>query len=119
MSDLTSFCHHAQMPNPSSKIYKTECVYSFDTPLSDGGLFISLTSFWGIGENYLEKHLDSTSECVFLHHKRVGTLPPDTSEDDPPAKKVTRLAIGVEGGFDADKLCVQFEVIFLVLNAAT
>lgn len=103
------------MPNPSSKIYKTECVYSFDTPLSDGGLFISLTSFWGVGENYLEKHFESTSECVFLHHKRVGTLPPDTSEDDPPAKKVTRLAIGVEGGFDADKLSVQFEDIYNIV----
>lgn len=115
MADLGSFCQYAQMPNPGSQIYKTECIYSFDTPLSDGGLFISLTSFWGIGENYLEKHFDNTSECVYLHHKRVGTLPPDTSEDDPPAKKVTRLAIGVEGGFDADKLSVQFEDIYNIV----
>jgi len=115
MAGLGSFCQYAQMPNPSSKIYKTECIYSFDTPLSDGGLFISLTSFWGIGENYLETHFNNTSECVYLHHKRVGTLPPDTSEDDPPAKKVTRLAIGVEGGFDADKLSVQFEDIYNIV----
>ncbi len=32
---------------PQDKVYKDECVYSFDSPFSDGGLFVNMATFQG------------------------------------------------------------------------
>ena len=36
-------------PSPSSRVHKDECVYSFDTPFSPGGLYINLST-WQVRE---------------------------------------------------------------------
>jgi ubiquitin carboxyl-terminal hydrolase 5/13 len=35
----------AKAPQRHDKVYKDECMFSFDTPESPGGLYIGLTSF--------------------------------------------------------------------------
>ncbi|XP_037294469.1 ubiquitin carboxyl-terminal hydrolase 5-like [Manduca sexta] len=92
-----------KIPGPHQMIYKDECVYSFDNPESETGLYISLTSFLGFGRNYVEQYFQKTGNAVFLHIKREKKpIPEPEQTGDGPEKKITRLAIGVEGGFSPD-----------------
>nr|XP_023023126.1 ubiquitin carboxyl-terminal hydrolase 5 isoform X2 [Leptinotarsa decemlineata] len=91
------------VPTNQSKVYKDECVFSFDNPETDTGLYVSLTTFIGLGRNHVERYYRKTGHAVFLHLKR------EKYEGDGPEKKITRLAIGVEGGFDPDSAKKKFE----------
>ncbi|XP_024538782.1 ubiquitin carboxyl-terminal hydrolase 14 [Selaginella moellendorffii] len=86
------------MPQASTRIYKEECCLTFDTPKSDGGLFVDLTSFLAFGREQAMWNFKKTGSSVYLHIKH--TLKESDEEDDRPHKKPTLLAIGVEGGFE-------------------
>ncbi|XP_037094382.1 ubiquitin carboxyl-terminal hydrolase 5-like [Pollicipes pollicipes] len=88
-------------PGPDSKVYKDQCIYSFDTPESPGGLYVCMRSFLGVARDRLEAFSARTGSRVFLHVVHVRHPPPPPAADEP-EKKVTRLAIGVEGGFDGE-----------------
>ncbi|XP_068633085.1 ubiquitin carboxyl-terminal hydrolase 5 [Battus philenor] len=100
---LTPHLSKIKIPAPQQIVYKDECVYSFDNPESETGLFISLTSFLGFGRNYVEQYFQKTGNAVFLHIQREKKpIPEPEVTGDGPEKKITRLAIGVEGGFEPD-----------------
>uniref|UniRef100_UPI00358F787F ubiquitin carboxyl-terminal hydrolase 5-like isoform X2 n=1 Tax=Myxine glutinosa TaxID=7769 RepID=UPI00358F787F len=99
-------------PGAGDKVYKDECVYSFDTPESPSGLFVCLRTFLGFGRDHVDRFHSRTGQRVFLHIKR--TRKPELvdgaeKEGDPPRKKPTRLAIGMEGGFDVDSTVVEYD----------
>ena len=78
-------------PLGGDKVYKDECIYSFDTPVSEdsseidyiifiphctcqeseGGLYVSLSSFLGVSEQFLDLHYQKTKEDLYLHIKRT------------------------------------------------
>jgi ubiquitin carboxyl-terminal hydrolase 5/13 len=88
-------------PSGGDRVYKDECIYSFQTPESEGGLYVSLSSFAGLGPDYLSLHHQKTGETLYLHITRTKKPPsPKPEGEAPPAKKPTRLAMGVDGGFD-------------------
>lgn len=129
-----------KLPGPEAAVYKDECVYSFDTPVScfshlfsghhrmiyctafltftkrfrntqetPTGLYVSLSTFLGFGQAHVHSYARHTGNAVFLHIRRERhELATGTGDDalaaadnsDGPEKKITRLAIGVEGGFD-------------------
>ncbi|XP_014677519.1 PREDICTED: ubiquitin carboxyl-terminal hydrolase 5-like [Priapulus caudatus] len=90
-------------PLGGEKVYKDECVFSFDTPESDGGLYVCMNTFLGFSRKYVELHYRKTGNAVYLHLRKTKRLiPQEKIEGEPVAKKPTRLAIGVEGGFDVD-----------------
>ncbi|KPI95696.1 Ubiquitin carboxyl-terminal hydrolase 5 [Papilio xuthus] len=100
---LTPHLPKIKIPAPQQIVYKDECVYSFDNPESETGLYVSLTSFLGFGRNYVEQYFQKTGNPVFLHIQREKTpIPEPEVTGDGPEKKITRLAIGVEGGFEPD-----------------
>ncbi|XP_023941871.2 ubiquitin carboxyl-terminal hydrolase 5 isoform X2 [Bicyclus anynana] len=100
---MTPHLSKIKIPAPQQLIYKDECVYSFDNPESATGLYVSLTSFLGFGRNYVEQYFQKTGNAVFLHiHREKKPIPEPEQTGDGPEKKITRLAIGVEGGFDPD-----------------
>ncbi|XP_045773142.1 ubiquitin carboxyl-terminal hydrolase 5 isoform X2 [Maniola jurtina] len=100
---LTPHLSKIKIPAPQQLVYKDECVYSFDNPESETGLYVSLTSFLGFGRNYVEQYFQKTGNAVFLHILREKIpIPEPEQTGDGPEKKITRLAIGVEGGFDPD-----------------
>ncbi|KAM3965206.1 ubiquitin specific protease 5 [Aphomia sociella] len=100
---LTPHLSKIKIPGPQQLIYKDECVYSFDNPESETGLYVSLVSFLGFGRNYVEQYFQKTDNAVFLHIQTEKTpIPEPEQTGDGPEKKITRLAIGVEGGFDPD-----------------
>lgn len=86
-----------RIPHHHDKVYKDECVYSFDSPYSDSGLFVNTINFNGVGERFL-KHDSRVSGCkVYLHQK--WTQVPHVRSEEEKSNEPTKLAIGVEGGF--------------------
>ncbi|XP_044270972.1 ubiquitin carboxyl-terminal hydrolase 5 [Tribolium madens] len=109
MELLTPYLGSIRVPTANSKVYKDECVFSFDNPETETGLYVSLKSFFGLGRNYVEKHFHKTGEAVYLHIRRVRREVSSPPQGDGPEKKITRLAIGVDGGFDPEAMSKKFE----------
>ncbi|XP_065200121.1 ubiquitin carboxyl-terminal hydrolase 5 isoform X1 [Planococcus citri] len=97
------------VPQPNDKVYKDECVYSFDSPFTDTGLYVCMKTFYGLGKEHLERHHRKTGSCVYVHMKYEKILLETNEPELAESKKPTRLAIGVQGGFDADPLSKKFE----------
>ncbi|XP_025815737.1 ubiquitin carboxyl-terminal hydrolase 14-like [Panicum hallii] len=97
MDLLRSHLHKVRIPEPGNRIHKDECCVSFDTPRSEGGLYVDMSSFLGFGREHVEWNFEKTGNPVYLHIVRRQKPEPD--EADRPLKKPTLLAIGVEGGF--------------------
>ncbi|XP_077323229.1 ubiquitin carboxyl-terminal hydrolase 5 isoform X4 [Lithobates pipiens] len=100
---LLSVLPSIRLPRAGDRVHKDECALSFQTPESDGGLYICMNTFLGYGRSYVERHYNKTGQRAFLHLKRTPKPKSDDSNSttgDPPRKKPTRLAIGMEGGFD-------------------
>lgn len=96
MELLRSHLSRVRIPEPTNRIYKSECCVSFDTPRSDGGLYVDLSSFLAFGKDYVGWNYEKTGNPVYLHiEQKIIPVP-----EDRPLKKPTLLAIGVEGGFD-------------------
>lgn len=85
-----------RIPEPTNRIYKQECCISFDTPKSEGGLFVDMNTFLAFGKDYVGWNFEKTGNPVYLHIKQTKKAIPE----DRPLKKPTLLAIGVDGGFD-------------------
>ena len=45
VSILTALASSARVPSNSNQVYKDECMFSFTTPESEGGLYMNLQSF--------------------------------------------------------------------------
>uniref|UniRef100_A0A1B0B9A1 Ubiquitin carboxyl-terminal hydrolase n=1 Tax=Glossina palpalis gambiensis TaxID=67801 RepID=A0A1B0B9A1_9MUSC len=104
MDILCKYLSNIRIPCDKQPIYKDECVYSFDTPETSTGLYVNLTTFLGFGENYVLKYAEKTGNKVFLHIRREKFAKDNTmetnKEETGPKSKITRLAIGIEGGFN-------------------
>ncbi|KAF7269329.1 hypothetical protein GWI33_017650 [Rhynchophorus ferrugineus] len=106
-----------KIPTENDKVYKDECVYSFDNLDTASGIFVSLTSFIGLGKDHVEQHYNKTKEAVYLHIGRIKTKIPSPEPGDGPEKKITRLAIGVDGGFDPEsgKKKFKYENVYKIV----
>ncbi|KAK7342697.1 hypothetical protein VNO80_25653 [Phaseolus coccineus] len=93
---LRSNLARVRIPEPTNRIYKHECCVSFDSPRSEGGLFIDMCSFLAFGKDFVGWNYEKTGNPVYLHLKQTKKLVPE----DRPSKKPTLLAIGIDGGFD-------------------
>jgi len=89
-----------RIPTMGNKVYNDECVYSFDNPFSDSGLYVSLSTFQGVGEKFLRYHSTKTGSKLYLHHK--WTHIPTDKNDESSKQAPQKLGIGVEGGFTND-----------------
>ncbi|EGD75060.1 ubiquitin carboxyl-terminal hydrolase [Salpingoeca rosetta] len=92
-----------RVPDASTRIYKDECVLTFKTSESEGGLFVCMKTFLGFARMCLDAYFAKTMNDVFLRIKTTKVKKPAEEEDEADAaKKPTKMAIGVEGGFDVD-----------------
>ncbi|KAM7492636.1 hypothetical protein LguiA_035557 [Lonicera macranthoides] len=96
MELLRSNLSRVRIPEPTNRIYKHECCITFDTPKSEGGLFVDMNTFLAFGRDCVGWNVEKTGNPVYLHIKQTKKLVPE----DRPLKKPTLLAIGVDGGFD-------------------
>lgn len=72
---------------------------------------MSLSTFLGFGQDYVEGYFRKTGNAVFLHilREKIEKLGGNEPQTDGPEKKITRLAIGVEGGFDPSENKRKYE----------
>lgn len=69
-----------------------------------------MNTFQGFGKAFVSRFSEGTGNCVFLHLKTTKKKKNVRAEsDEPEKKKVTRMAIGVEGGFDANTAQFEYE----------
>ncbi|KAL5972953.1 ubiquitin-specific protease ubp14 [Asimina triloba] len=95
MDLLRSNLSRVRIPEPTNRIYKQECCISFDTPRSEGGLYVDLSSFLAFGKDYVQWNYEKTGNPVYLLIKQTRKR----VSEDRPLKKPTLLAIGMDGGF--------------------
>eukprot|EP00096_Caligus_rogercresseyi_P012559 TRINITY_DN5304_c0_g1_i1.p1 TRINITY_DN5304_c0_g1~~TRINITY_DN5304_c0_g1_i1.p1 ORF type:complete len:795 (-),score=285.40 TRINITY_DN5304_c0_g1_i1:406-2790(-) len=96
METLEKHLEKVRIPSQSDGVYKDECLYSFDTPESPGGLLICLFRFLGFGEDNVGEYIRRTGCSLFLRLRRRRVKKDAVG---PTATKVSRLAIGEPGGF--------------------
>lgn len=108
---LLSVLPSIRVPRAGDRVHKDECAFSFDNPESEDGLYICMNTFLAFGKQYVERHYQKTNQRVYLHIKHIRKPKEDDNSGvgDPPKKKPTRLAIGVEGGFDVASQQFEYE----------
>ncbi|KAL4155017.1 hypothetical protein PRNP1_007131 [Phytophthora ramorum] len=124
---LQSAESHVRVARASDRVYRDECVLSFDCALSPSGLYTNLRSFLSYGASYLpydrngllDAQSDTIGAAIYLHqqHKRsTKTKDLATIEETP-----TKLAIGGAGGFVAnveDKFELEKTFCIVLLDTA-
>ncbi|KPP64520.1 ubiquitin carboxyl-terminal hydrolase 5-like [Scleropages formosus] len=104
---LMSVLSTIRVPRPGDRVHKDECAFSFASPESEGGLYVCMNTFLGFGSQYVDRHYRKTGQKAYLHIKRTRRVQKEddnsSGSGDPPKKKPTRLAIGIEGGFDVEQ----------------
>eukprot|EP00191_Tetraselmis_sp_GSL018_P000366 CAMPEP_0177613120 /NCGR_PEP_ID=MMETSP0419_2-20121207/21741_1 /TAXON_ID=582737 /ORGANISM="Tetraselmis sp., Strain GSL018" /LENGTH=117 /DNA_ID=CAMNT_0019109667 /DNA_START=161 /DNA_END=511 /DNA_ORIENTATION=- len=95
-------------PGHHDKVYKEECMYSFDTPESPGGLYISLSTFQAFSDEFVELDHRRTGNCLYLNEQNIK-LPLSPEEAEANSTAPTKMNIGGEGGFQLDKKTYKVE----------
>ena len=97
------------------QVYNDECVLSFDTPFSPGGLYVSLANYRGFGKEYVAVDLARGSGKGLYVHLKWTKVEKEKPTD---AAAPTKMAIGGEAGFqvDDDKFDVIKENAVVVLG---
>ncbi|KAH8302678.1 hypothetical protein KR044_009390 [Drosophila immigrans] len=117
MEELRKNLSKVNVPCGNPPIYKDECVFSYDNPETPTGLYVCLQSFLGFGEAFVCDYAAKTGNNVFLHIRRERSLKAGESSDElqqaeeaGPERKITRLAIGVEGGYNETDMAKKYEI---------
>ena len=101
-----------RIPHGSDKVYKDECMFSFDSPFSDNGLYVNMITFHGYGKDYLMHDIKSSGCKIYLHELWQQVEKKEEKEQE---AKPTKLAIGVSGGFMAESSYDVVKEHFLVV----
>ncbi|XP_040205363.1 ubiquitin carboxyl-terminal hydrolase 13 isoform X2 [Rana temporaria] len=67
---LVPYMPTIRVPKSGDRVYKTECAFSYECPLSEGGLYVCMSTFLGFGREHVERHYRKTGQCVYMHLKR-------------------------------------------------
>uniref|UniRef100_A0A7N8WT69 Ubiquitin carboxyl-terminal hydrolase n=1 Tax=Mastacembelus armatus TaxID=205130 RepID=A0A7N8WT69_9TELE len=115
---LMSVLSTIRVPKPGDRVHKDECALSFSSPESEGGLYVCMNTFLGFGSQYVDRQHARTGQRAYLHITRTRKAKEDDSNSGsghPPKKKPTRLAIGIEGGFDVEQEQYEEDVKVVIL----
>ncbi|RHY93041.1 hypothetical protein DYB37_001323 [Aphanomyces astaci] len=102
---------NVKVAKDSSAVYKEECVLSFDTPFTPGGLYTNLSTFESFGDLHLADDIAQTKQQVYLHQQFVKT-----GVKKQVLEQVSKVAIGVEGGFNDDEVEVTKTLTVVVFQ---
>uniref|UniRef100_A0A3Q2PEB1 Ubiquitin carboxyl-terminal hydrolase n=1 Tax=Fundulus heteroclitus TaxID=8078 RepID=A0A3Q2PEB1_FUNHE len=115
---LMSVLSTIRVPKPGDRVHKDECALSFSSPETEGGLYVCMNSFLSFGSQYVDRHHARTGQRAYLHITRTRKTKEDENNSGsghPPKKKPTRLAIGIEGGFDVEQELYEEDVKVVIL----
>ena len=79
---LLQLAEELRVPSAYDKVYNDECMYSFDSPYSDNGLYISLHTYEGVGVKYLRHHSEKTGSILYLHSKWIQVRRKEVQADE-------------------------------------
>ena len=80
------------------KVCNDECTFSFDTPFSPDGLYVSMGSYQSFGKHKVRLDKERTGNQLYVHLKHTRVPKPEPTEEEKAAAP-TKLGIGVAGGF--------------------
>ncbi|GMH39787.1 hypothetical protein BSKO_07685 [Bryopsis sp. KO-2023] len=120
LSRVRSVMATVRAPGNYDRVYKDECMFSFDTPFSAEGLFVNLNSHQAFGEEFVGLDFERTANTLYLHQKWIKVPLPEEELKALDAKP-DKLAIGGEGGFqvDKDKWSVEKEFALVIMPEKT
>ncbi|XP_043846709.1 ubiquitin carboxyl-terminal hydrolase 13 isoform X1 [Dromiciops gliroides] len=67
---LVPYMPTIRVPRSGDRVYKAECAFSYDSPISEGGLYVCMNTFLAFGREHVERHYRKTGQCVYMHLKR-------------------------------------------------
>jgi len=81
MDKIRAAMKDVKAPTEHHIVYKDECMFSFDTPYSPGGLAVNLSSWTGFGERYVGLDHERTGNTLYLLQK-WKTIPKTKEEEE-------------------------------------
>ena len=81
-----------------SIVYKDECVFSFDAPLSANGVYVNCETLLGYGRRYVELDSARTGCGAYVRVKTTRARRAEVEASETP----TTLGFGVDGGFASE-----------------
>uniref|UniRef100_A0A7N8XBH0 Ubiquitin carboxyl-terminal hydrolase n=1 Tax=Mastacembelus armatus TaxID=205130 RepID=A0A7N8XBH0_9TELE len=67
---LVPYMPTIRVPRTGDRVFKSECAFSFESPESEGGLYVCMNTFLGFGREHVERHYRKTGQSVYMHLKR-------------------------------------------------
>jgi len=101
--------YNCTVPRGGDKVYKDECMYCFNNAVTDGGIYVCLSTHFGLCSQHLPLHIQKTSKTLYLNLRKVEKEKQEADVECPPEKKPTKIAIGMEGGFDVEKDKIEYD----------
>uniref|UniRef100_A0A8C5I8V8 Ubiquitin carboxyl-terminal hydrolase n=1 Tax=Gouania willdenowi TaxID=441366 RepID=A0A8C5I8V8_GOUWI len=91
---LVPYMPTIRVPRTGDRVFKSECAFSFDSPESEGGLYVCMNTFLGFGREHVERHYRKTGQSVYMHLKRhVKELNRDFNGEDYEYEDEAKLVI--------------------------
>ncbi|TKR93789.1 hypothetical protein L596_008184 [Steinernema carpocapsae] len=106
----SSFFANCRYPGDHDKVYKDECMFCFHSPFHLGGIMICLKTFMGFCSRHIKEYHDKSGARVFVKRQKFR-IPVELKE---PNAKITKLAIGVQGGFKEPEQEVQQKYTLMI-----
>jgi len=106
-------------PTLSSLVYKDECMFSYDTPFSAGGLAVSLSSWQGFGEQFVQLDHEKTGNALYLvsKFKKVPKTPEQIAEEEAKSATDTEAAAAAGslliGGADDTPVVKEYTLLLM------
>ena len=100
-----------KVPGPHDKVYNDECMHSFDSPFTDTGLYVNMSTFLGYGVDYFLADSNRTGMRLYVHLKwtQVPVVAPvSEGASSAPVEDPSKLAIGIGGGFITES---KFDIV--------
>lgn len=63
-----------KVPVHYDKVYKDECMFSFNTPLSFGGLYLNLNSLQSFSQEYVDLDFQRNNFPLYLHETQTKVM---------------------------------------------
>ena len=66
---IEKYANQARIAAQHDKVYKDECVYTYETSESENGLFVCLNTFVSVSKAFLPVHYSKTQSNLYLKIK--------------------------------------------------
>ena len=83
-------------------VYKDECAFSFDSPLSERGVYVNCETLRGYGARYVTLDHARTGCGAYVRVKTTRTAREGGTGGEAAAETPTTLGFGVDGGFASE-----------------